>query len=783
MKRTNLLSVLLVVLTGTSATVRQRLDTNGWQFIRMDVAGPWEVFRPAQPGKPESVPLWTDVTLPHCWNAEDAVAPDVRSAMPLALGKNYYQGPGWYRTHLNINNPYPDGRTLLEFEGAGQKTEVYIGLRRVGSHVGGYDKWTVDITEEILPQLLLSIRCDNSRDREMIPSDMSDFCLYGGLYRHVNLVYQPKDYIPEDSIRLTATDRSVSVTVPFAATLSRLPRPLRVAITDPDGRPVYTGPAASDIPIPHPQLWDVDAPRLYTARITYGEQTIVRHFGLRSYDFPAHGPFLLNGRRLLLQGTHRHEDHAGVGAAMTDSMIRRELQQIKDMGANFIRLGHYQQSDLVLHLCDSLGILVWEELPWCRGGLGGERYQSQARRMLTNMINQHRHHPSIILWGLGNENDWPGDFPSFSKDSIRAFMASLNTLAHQLDPTRKTSIRRCDFCSDIVDVYSPTIWAGWYARSMRDYRDMEEAAMAKHPRFFHAEWGGDSHVGRFTDSDYADMVQGDKYGDWSESYIVRLFDWTLHEQQRMPRLTGSAFWTFKDFATPLRPDNPIPYVNQKGVVQRDGTPKESYYVFQSYWAKKPMVHILGHNWNLRYGQPDEPKEIMVYSNCPEVELFVNGQSQGRRHRNTDDFPAAGLRWNVSLQSGENHLRAVGYSSKAQAEDCITQTLQTTRWGTPARLELRQDGDLIHVQITDANGTPCLDAANWITFSLAGDGRLLQNQGTATGSRRIQAANGHAAIRLQTVTGPCVISACSPGLETAFIRLTKIGETKTPHLLH
>lgn len=749
MKRVFLLSAFLVVLTSVNATIRQCIDSLPWQFIRMDVAGTWEVFRPAPAGKPESVPLWRNVTLPHCWNSEDAVDPD----------KNYYQGVGWYRTTLTVNNPYSNGHTLLEFEGAGQKTEVYIGQQKVGSHIGGYDKWTVDITS-YGDTIALAVRCDNSRDREMIPSDMSDFCLYGGIYRHVNLVYQPKDYTSEDAITVCGNQVSVAA-----------PRSAWITLTDPDGKIVRQGENTGAITVSRPQLWDVDNPRLYTVSVRYGEQQFERKIGFRSYEFREHGPFLLNGHRLLLNGTHRHEDHAGVGAAMTDEMIRKEMKQIKDMGANFIRLGHYQQSDLALNLCDSLGILVWEEIPWCRGGLGGERYQAQARRMLTNMISQHRHHPSIVLWGLGNENDWQGDFPTFCKDSIRSFMTRQNTLAHQLDPTRKTCIRRCDFCSDIVDVYSPTIWAGWYSRSFRDYRKMEEEAMNKYPRFFHAEWGGDSHVGRFTDSDYGDIIQGDKYGDWSESYIVRLFDWTLHEQQHMPNLTGSAFWTFKDFATPLRPDNPIPYVNQKGVVQRDGTPKESYYVFQAYWSKKPMVHILGHSWQRRYGRLGEQKEIMVYSNCPEVELFVNGKSAGRHSRNADDFPAAGLRWNVLLKKGENHIRAVGYPSDAQlVEDCMTQTLQTEQWNEPTGIVLHQEGDLIHAQIVDAKGTPCLNATNWITFSIAGDGMLLQNQGTATGSRHIQAANGHANIRIKPFGKACTVSAQSPSLQTSIITL-------------
>src|SRR5690606_18120751 len=183
-----------------------------------------------------------------------------------------------------------------------------------------------------------------------------------------------------------------------------------------------------------------------------------------------------------------------------EHLVRREMQMIKDMGANFIRLGHYQQSRTVLQLCDSLGILVWEEIPWCRGGLGGEKYKEQARRMLANMITQHYNHPSVILWGLGNENDWPGDFPAFDKQQIRAFMAELNGLAHRLDSSRKTTIRRCDFCKDIVDVYSPSIWAGWYRGLFTDYRQSSEEEMKKVKHFLHVEWGGDSHARRHAEN-------------------------------------------------------------------------------------------------------------------------------------------------------------------------------------------------------------------------------------------------------------------------------------------
>lgn len=803
---------------------KQRL-TEHWEFIRQDMGSIWEVMRPVSgAGKPEAVPLWQAVTLPHCFNAEDAVNPDV----------NYYQGPGWYRTALHIECPYKDGRIYLEFEGAGQKTDVYVYTTQVGSHTGGYDEWAVDITDAVRhfrsrPELLerfggkipVAIRCDNSRDTEMIPSDMSDFNLYGGLYRYVNLVYTPA--LHPGSVHIHAdTDekgRQGEVTVEVRLTDCRPGRHdrmekketgrLYLRILAPDGKevesaslPVTSPPMApQEVPatfrfnVKHPQRWSPDTPRLYTClvEVTDNGDTLrtTERFGFRHTRFEENGPFYLNGKRLLLRGTHRHEDHAGVGAALTEEMMRTEMRQIKEMGANFIRLGHYQQSDIILRLCDELGLLVWEEIPWCRGGLGGPKYREQARRMLARMIEQHRNHPSILLWGMGNENDWPGDFESFHKDSIRAFMSELVALSHRLDPMRPTVIRRCDFCKDVVDVYSPSIWAGWYGRRFRDYREMEQKGFESVPRFIHAEWGGDSHAGRhaeetFTDGHSSfDIEAGDRNGDWSESYIVRLFDWHLKEQEQMPWLTGAAFWTFKDFSTPLRPRNPIPYVNQKGVVQRDGTPKESYYVFQSYWSNKPMLHIYGHTWPVRWGKPEERKEVLVYSNCPEVELFVNGISQGRKRRDSQDFPAAGLHWNVVLKEGENDIEAIGYSGKTRLSDRIKQTYQTATWGSPAEIRLTQtalseETVLVQAELVDKNGVRCLDACDFIEFGCTDSRTLLQNQGTAHGSRLIQAANGVASIRVKREHAPAIVSAHDhkQALEKAFITISRQEATIT-----
>lgn len=791
---------------------------NNWQFLKQDIGGIWEAVRPVKQGNPESVPIWTNVTLPHCVNARDAVDPDV----------NYYQGPAWYRTQLEIQNPYKNGRTLLHFEGAGQKTKVYVYTTQVGSHVGGYDEWTVDITDAVnafkktdvfLSQfkgkIPVSIRCDNSRDLEMIPSNLSDFNLYGGIYRYVNLVYVPslsvdKLFVHTEVDSLGKTGK-LSIKTRFYNPSNAVTAMVSVKLIDPLGKIIQqkekeindfkSDVFITDFTIKKPQLWSTEKPSLYTTETTVttkdGVFTQSEKVGFRHFEFVTKGPFLLNGKRLLIRGTQRHEDFAGVGAAMTEDMIRKEMIMIKEMGANFIRLAHYQQSRIVLNLCDSLGILVWEEIPWCRGGLGGDVYKEQARRMLTNMIEQHYNHASVIIWSLGNENDLPGDFSEFDKEKIRAFMIELNALAHKLDSSRKTAIRRCDFCKDIVDVYSPSIWAGWYRGIYTEYKQVTEEEFRKVDHFLHMEWGGDSHAGRNSENPdkalqqikatgAADERAGDaslfggaarvsKDGDWSESYICNLFDWTLKEQETMPWLTGTAQWIFKDFSTPVRPDNPIPYVNEKGLLERDGTKKEGYYVFQSYWATKPMVHIYGHSWPVRWGDDGEEKMVKVYSNCDEAELFINGKSAGIKKRNSQDFPAAGLRWNVVFKKGENEMNVVAKKGKTEVKDEISFQYQTEKWGKPAKLKIekineKNDTATIEAKLFDDKNIQCLDATNWIRFGLTGDGKLIDDLGTSSGSRYVQMYNGRVIIRVQKNNGKSVISAKVDGVSTVFLNL-------------
>src|SRR5690606_37628776 len=297
-------------------------------------------------------------------------------------------------------------------------------------------KSTDAYSEQFGGNVPLVIRSDNSRDLELIPSDLSDFNIYGGLYRYLNLVYVPQ--LSVDKLFAAATTDAkgragnIQLSARFYNPNKVLEADVAIELFDPNGQLVTTqqqkvaldsgSSVLEGLMVKRPILWSPAAPSLYTIRLTLttadDTATHSERIGFRHFEFAEKGPFYLNGERLLLRGTHRHEDHAGVGPAMTEAMIWQEMRMMKEMGVNFIRLGHYQQSRIVLEACDSLGILVWEEIPWCRGGLGGEVYKAQARRMLTNMIEQHHNHPSVIIWGLGNENDWPGDFEEFDKQKI-----------------------------------------------------------------------------------------------------------------------------------------------------------------------------------------------------------------------------------------------------------------------------------------------------------------------------------------------------------------------------
>ncbi len=785
-----------------------RIELNqGWWFHFGDDLRPWESRHEG--------PEWSAVTLPHSWNALDSMEPDLRS--------RYRRGAGWYTRDL-APVPMPEGRRLwLEVGAAAMKAEAYLDGVLVGSHVGGYTSFTLELTPDRwgLPggiPLNLSLKVDNSRDPDLIPSDMSDFFLYGGLTRNVGLFTTGPNRFEalffDVDLSPSREEGRIRVRGRLTEPVER-PLKLQLQLEAPDG----TTQVVAETPVKERQfelavpplrgvqLWSPETPALYraTVRIEADGQVwdeVEERIGFRSLEFPPGGPFFLNGRRLLLQGTHRHEEWAGRGGAVPDSLARSEMEAIRKAGFNFVRLGHYPQAAAVLEACDELGLLVWEELPWCRGGVGGEQFQCQARQMFVEMIEQHYNHPSIFFWGLGNELDWESEHPDSTEERVVAFLRELNDLSHALDPRRLTALRRFEAGAAAVDVYSPSIWAGWYRGRYEDYEAVLTEAMARYPRMLHVEWGADCQVGRHSvgphlpdwiarESDAAELPgiavstegppRASRDGDWSESYALDLMEWHLQIQRRLPHLAGTAQWVFKDFGTPLRPRNPIPYVNQKGLLDRAGRPKDVYYLFQCYQTDSPLCYIESPTWPVRVGSHESLQRVRVYSNCDRVELFVNGRSHGVKALDRAAHPAAGLVWFVPMSPGTNELKALGFRSEGQvAEHTILQqyVVGPTReepaigfrcWLEPAPSPEDEPALCLTVQLVDGQGRPVVNDRRRVRFTLTGEGRLWDNQGTAMGSRILELANGRACILLES-SGPAEVEVEAEGITRANLSL-------------
>jgi beta-galactosidase len=739
--------------------------------------------------------------LPHTWNQWDAT-----DNLP-----GYRRDASWYQKELFIPEVENNLTFILYFEDANISSEIYVNEQRAGGHVGGYIGFEVDITDYLNhgESNTISIRVDNSYNVDIIPSQMSDFFIYGGLTRDVWLMVVPQIHIkqihietPKVSEKEAIAHLEVTLSDPVKNDQNLI---LEAKILDAAGKAVLvkqedvsaqlvchkTDPPTGVIEIQfpslkNPNLWSPDSPYLYTAQVSLKEQDrtldqILDKFGYRWFEFREHGPFYLNGKRLLLRGTHRHEEHAGYGAAMPNELHRRDMEMIKELGANFVRLAHYPQDPEIYRACNELGLLVWDELPWCRGGLGNGSWKRHTKRLLKEMIDQNFNHPSIIIWSMGNEVYWlPERSEGDNIDSLRLFLKELNDFAHQLDSGRMTAIRKFYEGADIVDIFSPSIWAGWYSGVYTNYEKAITEARDKYKRLFHAEYGGSSHVGRHVENPisgegiintegWEEAVNQVKvkniarHGDWSESYIVDLFDWHLHISENLDWFTGNAQWAFKDFGTPLRPENPIPFVNQKGLVDRSGKPKDAYYVFKSYWTRDPkFCYIESQSWTDRIGPIGKSREICVFSNSDEVELYLNGMDLGKRKRNKSQFPAQGLTWDVLFEEGPNILVANGYvGDNRVCADTLSILYSFKKSGKPEQFDLTSypltNGNLlITATLVDKNGQQCLDYNERIYFSCDGDGYLLHNYGTPTRSPVIEMANGQASIECKYFPGKRVI---------------------------
>ena len=754
----------------TEIQERNKININSnWNYLENDTN---------QLSDAKNATNWSTINLPHSWNSED-----VTDNNP-----GYRRSASWYQKNLTLSNIDRNKLYHLYFEGANITTKVYVNGKEAGGHIGGYIGFTIDITNYIVSgNNDIMVRVDNSYNPEIIPSQKSDFFIYGGITRDVWLLSMAKNHI--EKIKITTPNVSeksanLSIVASLAPTSSLSKFTYSAQLLNPKGKIVATkkgdfiGTSTAIIfdKIKNPELWDTKTPNLYSATITLSENgkiidEVSDKVGFRWFEFKDNGPFFLNGKRLLIRGTHRHEENAGVGAAMTNEQHRKDMESIKEMGANFVRLAHYPQDPEIYKTCDELGLLVWDELPWCRGGIGNDTWKTNTKKMLSEIIEQNLNHPSIILWSLGNEINWLPDFPDGDNvTTTNSFLEELNVLAHELDPTRKTVIRKYEGGSKIVDVFSPSIWSGWYSGSYKSYKKAIDKYKLDYKHFIHAEYGGDSHVGRHSESPITGegqiksegweeaIVQTKvaniaQIGDWSENYIVDLFDWHLHISENDPTFVGNIQWAYKDFATPLRPEDDIPYMNQKGLVDRNGNPKDAYYVFKSYWTEKPFTYIESHTWTERQGPKNVARVLNVFSNCPKVAFFHNGVSLGEKLRDVKQFPACGLTWEVNFAEGKNTFIAIGITLDGKkVSDTITVNYRFVKNEAAVGLvlsseKLKNGNHLVTATAVDKNNLRCLDYEDRVYFQCVSGGETMKNQGTPTGSECIRMANGKAAIEV------------------------------------
>ena len=754
-------------LPGTSVSItkdRQRIS-EGWHYLENSVA---------DASKPNTMAGWTSVDLPHTWNADDTT--DVITG--------YRRDASWYRKTLDISRA-DEKRYFLHFEAAQMKAQVYVNGKKAGDHVGGYVGFDIEITDQVKDGANeILVRVDNGIDLNLVPSQKADFFQFGGLTRDVFIFSTPQNRLKQ--VRVQTPDVSKdSATIKLEAFVDGqggfTPAGYRTTITGPDGKEVASGDAM-EFTVSDPMLWHPDTPNLYRLKTEMLDDdgnvvdTFEDNFGLRWFEFKDNGPFYLNGERLLLRGTHLHEGFAGKGSAMTDEQRIADLTAIKEMGANFVRLGHYSHDPVIYDTADKLGIILYDEVPWNRGGISFDpQWRKNVHYLTRRMIEQNYNRASVFLWSLGNEMYWlPDHEGGGDRPKVAAELQMMHDIAKEMDPGRLTTIRKFPLGADIIDVYSPSIWAGWYGGGYVQYEEAMKKARAEHPKLLHMEYGGSSHVGRYLEKPFGPYGTADpetlgsveeavnqtgvisvaKSKVWDMTYMVDLFDWHLRVSETDPDFAGNAQWAFKDFGTPIRPENPLPFVNMKGLVQRDGIKKDVYHVFASYWKKDPVCWIESPNWNYRVGKKGETKTISVFCNTDSATLSLNGKALGKKTRDITQYPASGLTWDVTFEEGKNTLSVDGFDKdgKTVAEHAYDLTYSTAKIGNMVDIilttENNDDGSVtVMAEAQDKDGNRVVSMNDRGYFTVDGGGRFLMNQGTPTGSQTREFANGTSSIVL------------------------------------
>ena len=660
---------------------RTLLET-GWRYVEGEPAGA------EQPAFDDGG--WSDVTLPHTWNAEDSLDDEA----------GYRRGPGWYRFAVRVDSRHQGKRLYLYFEGANQVADVFVEGTRVGGHVGGYTAFCVEVSDQLRQvrpgqHATVAVRVDNSHNDD-IPPYSADFTFYGGIYRNVWLVATAPVHLTmldhaSPGVRIDtpqASARSASVRVRGSVvndSTAWADVSVTSTVADAGGREVGKASATLNLApgvntefelrppaLTSPHLWSPDSPYLYKVATVVDDghgsrDRVDSALGIRWFSVDADTGFYLNGQSLPLRGTNRHQDKVGRGNALTDAEHVADFKLIKEMGCNVVRLAHYPQAPAVLEAADRLGLVIWEETPLVNRITMSQAFTQHSLDMTREMVRQHYNHPSVMLWGYMNEIFLrpPKPEPAGLEEATVALARRLEELVRAEDPTRLTTMAghqsqrySTSGIADIPMVFGWNLYPGWYGGTYDELGGWLDAEHAAHPARIHwvSEYGADSDS-RLHSVHPTRMDQSIEYQQlFNESY--------LQQMGERPYLAGTTHWSQFDFGSESRTGS-VPHVNTKGLMLSDRTPKDLYYLFQASLGTAPVLHIASRHWSHRAGTaPAAPRGagpqpvtqvVTVYSNLAQVELFAGGASLGVKAPGT----ARTARWQVPFVHGTNELTARG----------------------------------------------------------------------------------------------------------------------------
>lgn len=572
----------------------------------------WKFIKTAEDAIHAARQTGETVVLPHTWNALDG----------QDGGNNYYRGTCWYVRELD--KPETGDEVYLEILGAAMTAVVYLNGEKLAEHQGGYSAFRVNLTEHIKEKNTLVISVDNS-DNDTVYPQKADFTFYGGLYRDVNLIVVPKehfdlDYCGSSGIKVTpAVDLSRKSACVTVETWQNAPE-VTICV-DGQTKTVASvdGHAAAEFVIEHVHLWDgLEDPYLYTATATLPSGDMVSaRFGCRQFVIDPQKGFILNGRSYPLRGVSRHQDFKDVGNALTMEHHPKDMEIVKELGANTLRLAHYQHAQEFYDLCDENGIIVWAEIPYITMHMKNGRANTLSQ--MEELVVQNYNHPSIVVWGLSNEIT----AASAVNEDLLENHRLLNELCHKLDATRLTTMANVFMLEtdspilEIPDVNSYNLYFGWYVGELEQTDEFFDEYHQKYPNraIGFSEYGADANP----------QYQSSKpeKGDYSESYQAVYHEHMLRMIEERPWIWASHVWNLFDFAADGRDEGGKHGENQKGIITFDRKlKKDAFYLYKAAWSKAPVVHICGSRY---VDRTEDVTEIKVYSNFPEVTLYVDGK--------------------------------------------------------------------------------------------------------------------------------------------------------------